>query len=260
VVEGWTMSMPGDPEISLEDADYHGADLDPTPPPPPPVIYKPIIVNPTDAARDIDAEPVVIGDLNCGSVQVGAAADGTTTATGFVGTQADLDRVNGLLEGKVEDNQVQLAPWPKCEVMLTLQAQLNDSDTPQVVIDPEAPQVGDELNVGIRTPGFASYIYAAYFAADGSVLNLTQPSSNSLRPKAGHETLTIASADGQGLTVMPPVGDEMLLVLASESPLFDQERPGLEADRQFLSGLREAVLRGGVGRVTATLLPVTTTE
>jgi hypothetical protein len=260
VVEGWTMTMPGDPEIGLEDADFHGADLDPTPPPPPPIIYKPIVVNPTDATRDIDAEPIVFGDLNCGSVQVGTAADGTSTATGFVGTQAELDRVNGLLDGKVEDNQVVLAPWPQCELMLTLQAQLNDSDTPQVVIDPEAPQVGDNVNVGIRTPGFASYIYAAYFAADGSVLNLTQPNSSALKPKGTHETLTLASSEGQGLTVTPPVGDEMLLVVASESPLFDQERPGLEADRQFLSGLRQAVLAGNSGRITATLLPVTTTE
>ena len=196
----------------------------------------------------------MFGELNCGSVHVGTAADGTSLATGFVGTQAELDRVNGLLDGQVEDNQVVLAPWPKCEVMLTLEAQLNDSDTPQVVIDPEAPQIGDELKVGIRTPGFASYIYAAYFAADGSVINLSQPNSTSLKPKAGHETLTIASIDGQGLTVQPPVGDEMLLVLASESPLFDAARPGAELDRQFLSGLREAVLRGDAGRVTATLL------
>lgn len=260
VVEGWTMSMPGDPEIALEDADFHGAVIDPAPPPAPPVIYTPIIVNPTDATRDIDEEPIAFGDLNCGSVQVGKSADGTSTATGFVGTQAELDRVNGLLDGKVEDNQVVLAPWPQCEVMLTLQAQLNDSDTPQVVIDPEAPKVGDSLTVGIRTPGFASYIYAAYFSADGSVLNLSQPSSSSLKPKAGHATLTIATADGLGLTVQPPVGEEMLLVLASESPLFDAARPGSELDRQFLSGLREAVLRGDAGRVTATLLPVTTTE
>ncbi|HWA18426.1 MAG TPA: C1 family peptidase [Devosia sp.] len=260
VVEGWTMMMAGDPEIALADADFHGADLDPVPPPAPPVIYTPIIVKPTDAMRDIDAEPIDFGDLNCGSIQMGTAADGTSTATGFVGTQAELDRVNGLFDGKVEDNQVVLAPWPKCELMLTLQAQLNDSDTPEVVIDPEAPQVGDNVNVGIRTPGFASYIYAAYFAADGSVLNLTQPGSNSLKPKGTHQSFTLASSEGQGLTVTPPAGDEMLLVVASESPLFDQERPGLEADRQFLSGLRQAVLAGDAGRITATLLPVTTTE
>ncbi len=48
--------------------------------------------------------------------------------------------------------------------------------------------------------------------------------------------------------------------VAARAPLFDAARPNSELDRQFLSGLREAVLRGDAGRVTATLLPVTTTE
>jgi hypothetical protein len=50
------------------------------------------------------------------------------------------------------------------------------------------------------------------------------------------------------------------VVLASEKPLFAAALPDSETDRQFLSGLRDAVLSGKAGRVTATLVPVTTTE
>ena len=62
------------------------------------------------------------------------------------------------------------------------------------------------------------------------------------------------------LQVQKPVGDELLLVMASEKPLFDTALPDKEADRAFLSSLRQAMLSGDAGRVTATVLPVTTTE
>ena len=52
----------------------------------------------------------------------------------------------------------------------------------------------------------------------------------------------------------------MLLVVASEKPLFDQALPDKESNRDFLNDLRRSVLAGDAGRVTATVLPVTTTE
>src|SRR5690606_2137841 len=121
---------------------------------------------------------------------------------------------------------------------------------------------GDALNLGIETPGFASYLYAAYFSADGNVVNVAQPTSEDLRPKAGHTIVRFGNPEaGQAqLTVSPPVGDELLLVLSSEKPLFGAARPDVETHRQFLSALRDGVLSGDAGRVTATLLPVTTTE
>jgi len=91
---------------------------------------------------------------------------------------------------------------------------------------------------------------------------LAQPTSYELRARAPHSELRIgdAAAGQKELTVAGPVGDEMLLVLASEKPLFASAAPARQTDRQFLSALRQAVLSGDAGRVTATLLPVTTTE
>ena len=125
---------------------------------------------------------------------------------------------------------------------------------PQVAVAPEAPTVGDALNIGIETPGFPSYLYAAYFSADGKVMNIAQPDSSDLRPKAGHTIVRFGdAASGQvSLTVSPPVGEELLVVVASEKPLFAAARPDSETYRQFLSALREGVLSGEAGRVTAT--------
>ncbi len=157
-----------------------------------------------------------------------------------------------------------LAPWPACEVRMTLASQLADTDTtPQAIIDPTTPKVGDSLQVGIQSPGFASYLYAVYFSADGTVVNLAQPNSANLKPKAGHTQLKFGDAqtDAMTLQVQKPVGDELLLVVASEKPLFNQALPTIrKANRSFLSDLRQAVFSGDAGRVTATVLPVTTIE
>lgn len=260
VYEGYIMHLPGDPDVVLADADLS---------PPPvsddaPVFTPPLNVKPTSASRDIDeaTATVDVGALACGKVDITTDADGNSVATGFVGTQAELDQVDEKLKGKVDDNQVALAPWPACEVKLTLASELADSDTPEAVVDPEAPRVGDSLQVGVQSPGFASYVYAAYFGADGTVTSLTQPDDTSLKAKAPHSQLKFGDLQpsSMALTVSKPVGDELLLVVASEKPLFDATLPASQSNRQFLSELRTAVLSGDAGRVTATVLPVTTTE
>ena len=266
--EGYIMHLPGDPQVSLIDADFVADVQNKATPPvtttPPAVFRPPLNVKPTDANRDLEAAlpPPDLGKLACGRVDVVTDANGSRVAQGFVGTQAELDKVSEALKGSVDDNQVTLAPWPACEVKLTLASQLADTDTPQAVIDPVQPKVGDSVQIGIESPGFASYMYAVYFSADGSVVSLSQPSSAALKPKAAHSQLKFGDAqqNAVSLQVEKPVGDELLLVMASEKPLFDTALPDKEADRAFLSSLRQAVLSGEAGRVTATVLPVTTTE
>ncbi|MEO6014138.1 MAG: C1 family peptidase [Devosia sp.] len=263
VYEGHIMHLPGDPEIQLADTDFVPDVVDTTPPAPPPFV-PPLILKPTDATRDIAAldTNVDLGEIACGKVDVGIDADGNSIATGFVGSAKELDRIEDALKGKVDTVDVALAPWPACEVKLTLASQLAESDTPKVAVDPTEPKVDDQLNIGIQTPGFASYLYAAYFSADGNVVNVTQPTSLDLKPKAAHTIVRFGDDDaGQtSLKVSPPVGDELLLVVASERPLFSAALPDTETHRQFLSALREGVLSGDGGRITATLLPVTTAE
>jgi hypothetical protein len=261
VWEGHIMHMEGDPEIALEDEDFVADVIDVTPPPPP--FKPPLIVTPTDdvAMRDFGGE-IDLGELACGKVDIATDAEGNSIATGFVGSEEEMARVQNALMDKVDFVDVALAPWPACEVRLTLDAPLNESDVPQVAFAPESPAVGDSINIGIETPGFPSYLYAAYFAADGNVLNLSQPSSADLRPKAGHTIVRFGDAEGGqiSLTVSPPVGEEMLVVVSSEKPLFGAARPDVETYRQFLSALRTGVLSGEAGRVTASIVPVTTTE
>ena len=263
VYEGFIMHLPGDPQVTLTQADFTPDVVEAAPQTNkfvPPILN----VRPDEASRDIGAglPQVDLGTLACGKVDLSLDSDGNAVATGFVGTQSDLDRVSGLLKGKADTTGIALAPWPACEVQLTLASQLADSDLPQAVIDPTTPKVGDSVNIGVESPGFASYVYASYFSADGTVTTLTQPSSAELKARAPHSQLKFGEAQPNSVTleVQKPVGNEMLLVVASEKPLFDQAVPASESNRAFLSTLREAVLSGDAGRITATVLPVTTTE
>jgi hypothetical protein len=265
--EGWVMIMEGDPEIVLSEADYRGAAILDVPVGPPnndlPDFFNKMKGDDENESPDKSrafGEAVDFGALQCGAVTVTADLLGNPVATGFVSSEAEYERVSALLTD--EDNQIVVAPWPRCEVMETLRLALTETDRPEVLVQPETPVVGDNLAIGIRTPGFESYLYAAYFSADGTVLNLAQPGAGRLKPRAPHTALTFGTGEpGQfGLTVAPPVGDEMLLVVASEQPLFDASRPDSEAERQFLSGLRTALLSDDTGRVTATLVPLTTAE
>ncbi len=264
VYEGYVMHLPGDPDIALTDADFMPDTVVDMPPPNAPSFVPPLNVRPTEATRDLPnaSAAIALPPLSCGRVDLGTDADGNSVATGFVGTQKELDAVNDALKGKVDNNEVALAPWPACELKLTLAAQLADSDTPKAVIDPETPKVGDSVNIGVESPGFASYLYAAYFSADGTVATLSQPTSLELKAKPPHTQLKFGDRqpNGVSLAVQPPVGNEMLLVVASEKPLFDTALPESETNRAFLSDLRQAVLSGDAGRITATVLPVTTTE
>ena len=195
VWEGHIMKMAGDPEIALSDEDFTADVIDAEPPAPP--IKPPLIdVRPTEdvAMRDLNGD-IDLGELACGKVRISTDLAGNTVATGFVGTEDEMAQVQNALMDKVDTVDVALAPWPACEARLTLDDAINESDLPQVAIAPEAPALGDALNIGIETPGFPSYLYAAYFAADGNVMNIAQPNSSDLRPKAGHTIVRFGDAE-----------------------------------------------------------------
>jgi hypothetical protein len=260
--EAYVMTLPGDPDISLS-----SADINPTPvvlPAPAPPFIPPLNVRPT-STRDFGATaeaPVDVGPLSCGRVDITTDVRGNSIARGFVGSASELERVTAALDGKVDENDVTLTPWPACELKLTLAAPLADTDRPQVVVDPAAPKVSDDVRIGIEAPGFASYIYASYLSADGSVANLLQPGADALKAKPPHNQVVFGDAEtgGPTLTVTAPVGDESMIVIASEKPLFDKSLPPQTDARAYLSALREAMLSGDAGRVTATVVGVTTSQ
>jgi papain like protease/uncharacterized protein DUF4384 len=190
--------------------------------------------------------PAEIDDLqglSCAKIAVQSGGERKSLA-GFVASAADLELVKrvaadvpGTLLGEVA-----VAPWPQCEVLLTLDAQLAGADRPSISIDSPGPlREGDRLRLEVRSPGQTSYIYVVYVQVDGSVVTLGQPAGVAPRPTSPGST--IAFGDGpKGFTIGRPFGREMIIALASRSPLFEQGLLARQTEREFLSTLRRALI------------------
>jgi len=173
--------------------------------------------------------------------------NGRDALIGFVGSDTDLDLVQQIA-AKVPNMSaggVVLAPWPQCEALLTLEKPLVAADSPGLAIDsPGAMHAGDTLKITVRSPSQISYLYVAYIQADGSVVHLAQPNGVVPQPTLPNQTLVF----GDGLegrtkfTVGPPFGPEMVIAVASRSPLFDAKLQPVQTEREYLTALRRALI------------------
>jgi hypothetical protein len=103
---------------------------------------------------------------------------------------------------------------------------------------------GDPLNITIHSPGQISYLYVSYVQADGSVAHLVQPSGLVPQPTLPRQTLSFGGGQNGGatFTIGPPFGREMIIAVASRSPLFDHALPAQQTEREYLTELRRALI------------------
>lgn len=215
------------------------AKVEPTPTPKP----QPAPVPTPSPTRKADLSE--LPNLSCAHVTV-QNRNSRKTLAGFVGYQADLDLVRQIARNlpNISADGVTLAPWPQCEALLTLEKPLAAAGSPTLAIDSADMHAGDTLKITVRSPAQISYLYVAYIQADGSVVQLQQPQG--VVPASTLPNQTLVFGDGAGerpkFTIGPPFGPEMIIALASRSPLFDAELPATQTERDFLTALRRALI------------------
>jgi hypothetical protein len=216
----------------------------PAPPAPAPVVVPP---QPSPAPEpNPEPQPVhlpVVKDIGCGHVDL-VRRDGKMTFKGFVGSDKDLEKLAGQAKAQDVAMDVAVRPWPQCELLLTLDKPLSLSDRPAVKIEAEKLDQGSHLIFSIRTPDYPSFLHVAYIQADGSVVNLVQPDSLTLKETPPNQTIRLGALDRPGpkFRVTPPFGREMLVAIASRAPLFGKPLPVKETEREFLTELRKAIV------------------
>jgi hypothetical protein len=183
-------------------------------------------------------------NLQCGRVTA-EQQNGQSVLTGFVATEDDLKKVRTVAASAgVTVGNVILAPWPQCEALQTLEKPLQVADRPAIDVGGKTELVdGEPLRIQLRSPGQISYLYVSYIQADGSVVHLVQPSGVVAQPTLPRQSLMFGSGD-QGkakFTVGPPFGREMIIAIASRSPLFDRALPQQQTERDYLTTLRRAL-------------------
>jgi hypothetical protein len=217
-----------------------------------PAKAQPIVNVPPPSPAPVPPRPVPgvqladLQTLSCGRVTVETRGD-QSVLSGYVGSDDDLNRIK-LIAASVPNTslgKVIVAPWPQCEALQTLEKPLSVADRPTIDIGPNAElHSGDTLKIQVRSPAQISYLYVSYIQADGSVVHLVQPNALVPQPTLPRQTLVFGSGtDGQPkFTVSPPFGREMIIAIASRSPLFDHELPIQQTERDYLSELRRALL------------------
>lgn len=208
--------------------------ISPNPEPVPIVTPKPAPVTPTPHSK----KP------SCSSVQT-QMIRGEKIVVGFVGSDEEREALKLQYPGR--EIRADVRPWPQCEVLLTLDNPLKASSGIRASIrrdEKGALASGELLVFDVETPSYPSYLHVAYVQADGSVSNLIQSDPFALRTVAPRSRITLG--DGSGgyprIRVSKPFGREMLVVLASRSPLFPETRPRVETEREFLTALRRAIV------------------
>ncbi len=215
----------------------------PNPPAPVPVVVPPAPapIAPVPGLRLADLQT-----LACGHIDV-RASGGQSVLTGYVATDDDLNRVRLIAASvpKTSLGTVTVAPWPQCEALQTLEKPLLVADRPVIDIGGTGTlHGGDPLRIQVRSPSQISYLYVSYIQADGSVVHLVQPNALVPEPTLPNQTQVFGGGEAgkPKFTVGPPFGREMIIAIASRSPLFDHPLPAQQTERDYLSDLRRALI------------------
>ena len=216
---------------------------------------EPVVVQPEPTPAPV--KPINVVGLECGHVQVGTRR-GQLVATGFVGSATDMRKLAAQLATGDVINEVELRPWPQCETLLTLKKELSSPLKPKITFTMNEDDLTHEklLVFEVAMPSFPGYLHLAYIQADGSVVNLRQSSGPSLEtlPAGTQLRLGDGTAGLPKFRIGPPFGSEMMLVIASRSPLFTKPRPPVETEREFLTALRQAIVAMPAGSGEARLV------
>lgn len=136
--------------------------------------------------------------------------------------------------------RLQTFEGPYCGALDSIrQVAAGAQEAPLVAIAGSMPlQRGDLLRLDVRMPAYAGQLYVSYLMKSNEIVHLVpsepQPAGASLRlgePRPGFT----------GWEVDEPFGTDMIVVFASERPLFPQPRPVVEPIDDYLPALAAAL-------------------
>ncbi len=190
-----------------------------------------------------------LNNLPCADLNSTLGTDGQVRITGYIGNPDDLTEITQALtqQGLSVKQDSVIRPWPQCEALKTLQA---DLQTPQgLALTTSADEKGEleqgqKLIIEVKTPAFPSYLYLIYVQANGDAVYLQQPQIPFAKPLNPDTTMRYGDGhDGSAeFTITPPLGPELIVAVASASPLFNEALPQQETEREFLTRFRRAFL------------------
>ncbi len=225
--------------------------------PDPEPIVKPVSVSKPKPAKTVDMMALAnrltkMGSgFKCSRVNFAIKPNGKLAGHGYVGNAGGLallqavGRVAG--PGAVDISDIKVRPWPQCEALETFHDQLATATGLRVAVRTMSGSQefveDDKLVVLVRSPEFASYIYVTYLMVSGEAVHLYQ-SDWQKEPLAPNTLITLGNDPKlPSFRLAEPFGKEMVVVVASATPLFEREFDFVEIERKYLSVFRQRILK-----------------
>jgi hypothetical protein len=243
------------------------------PKPMPIVITEPVVAPrpPNITNENIEQKlKYLISKTECSKLNGSINNAGHVTLTGFARKREDLMFIKSEMAGLGVQVTLstELRPWPQCEVLLTLNDVLAKSNDLQLTVsgvNTAALKEGEPLVIEVTTPDYPSYLYLTYVQANGDAIHLVRPLSSTATLINPNTHLVFGNGEkGKGkFTISKPFGNEIIVAIASASPLFNEELPKIQIEREYLTQVRQAFLampqtKGADRVVRAAVVPIMT--
>lgn len=192
-----------------------------------------------------------------------AAADGTSITIAGVLRRGQERMVQGMLDAfgvPVEAIRLRLDPFegPFCGVLSSVRMYAGalplDAPPRIALLDPQPLPEGERLRFRVEMPEWPAHLNVFFLAVSGEVGSLV------VDPQPRPVGASVVFEDPRW-KVAPPFGTDLLLVIASEMPLFERRRQAVDKVEDFASALTAALQRSrrATARVAARALLVETT-
>lgn len=245
-------------------------------PPPPPAPSQP---EPESKPEPPPAAPALasaladlrksVQDIRCAVLNL-TEEDGRIAITGTATSESIRPQLHAILErdtpGRPHRIDLRLASPILCDPLTLIEAPRTANDVAPAALairlaEPDAIyRGGQELLFDVTAPDFPAYLQVDYYTADGNVVHLLPnplETSGAAEPRASRR-LGDRAAGGRFWTIGPPYGNELIVVVASASPLFPTPRPEAEPAAAYLPELKRALDAAGPQTLAAARFITTT--
>jgi hypothetical protein len=200
-----------------------------------------------DAIRDTLAGLALTA--NCAIPRFGMDDDGSINASGLVGAGGPNTALRTAVQRTVGSAQLSwlMVPvdGPYCDAFNLIRP-IAQATSPAFGLtlkdDVMRLKDNDPIRPILKLPNFPAYLQVDYLQHDGSVLHLLSSQTGKGRPYAAGSNLVLGDPKQGVGAVGPPFGTDVILAVASSTPLWTKPRPSeTETVQDYLPALQAAL-------------------
>lgn len=199
------------------------------------------------------------GTFDCANLSMEIKDGALRSLSGFVALEEDLAQLGRVLASHAETQQaalkVRVRPWPQCEALNTfartfarpqgMGLETISSDSVETTVF----SADDYLGIRVTTPDFPAHLYVTYLQSGGEAVHLVGWQKAGEQYSPGTEVEFGLDEKAPRFRVSPPFGREMVIVVASSEPLFEDGYDIVEEERAYLTRFRQRMLEIGDGTI-----------